>query len=425
MAPTVERATDLIVAGNQQRGFDFVLQPGGQIMGTISATDRFTMTSSNIQLWQAVERRSVVAWDIVAPSISLPASGGAYRFTGLSANTYRVCASGMGVNESNTECYDNVYDLAQATSLTLTVGATLSDINIILGDGADFAQLSGQVTTATGAPLATIGITAIRAPYEGPPTIAGASLAASSSPPSMPAQASDYGATWTTTDAQGNYDLTTIPAGRYHLYFHDPAGNYVAEYYDNVLLPENAQVIEVAPKQVLTALNVQLALANHLHGTVTLFDQPAAGGFVTAERQTDRGWQFTTNSAVDPNTGDYALNGLPDGSYRLSAYAFINIGQAVYYYVGYFSGNTLETARVITVSTGITQVADLVLTGQTQFSGAITGRITAKGAPVAGAKVALYDPGLLVVCRHLCLCRSSSHSSTHLLIRKAAMRLTA
>jgi len=391
-APTIERATDLIVTGNQRSGVDFVLQPGGQITGTISATERFTMTGSNVQLWQAVERRGVVTWEIVWPSISLSASGGAYQFTGLSANTYRVCAYGMSMNESTTECYDNVYDLAQATSLTLTLGATISDINIVLGDGADFAQLSGQVTAATGAPLTAISVTAVRALHEGLPDIlAGASLDAAAS--ALSAQTRDYGAVWTTTDLQGNYDLTTIPAGRYYLYFHDPAGKYIAEYYDNVLLPENAQVIEVAPKQVLTALNVQLTLGNHLHGTVTLFDQPAAGGFVTAERQIDHGWQYTMNSAVDPITGDYALDGLPDGSYRLSAYAFINIGQAVYYYVGYFGGNTLETAGVITVTAGETQVADLVLTGQTQFSGAITGRITAHGAPVAGAKVALYDQG--------------------------------
>lgn len=392
-APTVERATDLIVAGNQQSGVDFVLQPGGQIMGAISATERFTMTGSNVQLWQAVERRSVVAWEIVAPSITLPASGGAYQFTGLSANTYRVCAYGFGVNESTAECYDNVYELEQATSLTLTVGATISDVNIVLGDGADFAQISGQVTTAGGQPLAAIQVGAVQAPHEGPPnTHARANLAASPSPSAMPAQARDYGAAWTTTDEQGNYNLTTIPAGRYYLYFHDPAGNYAAKYYDNVLVPENAQVIAVAPKQVLTALNIQLEIGNHIQGTVTLFNQAAAGGFVNVEWKTDHGWQYTMNSAIDPITGHYEINGLPDGNYRLSAYAFINIGQAVYYYIGYFGGNTLETAGVITVTAGETQVADLVLTGQTQFSGAITGRITAKGAPLTGAKVALYDP---------------------------------
>lgn len=393
-ASTIEKATDLIVAGNQQSGVDFVLQPGGQITGTISATERFTITSSTVQLWQAVERRGVVTWESIWPSISLPASGGAYQFTGLGANTYRVCAYGMSMNETNTECYDNVYDLAQATTLTLTVGATISDIHIVLGDGADFAQLSGQVTTAAGQPLAAIQVGVVQAPHEGPPTLhAGASLAPLLSTSAMPAQARGYGVAWTTTDAQGNYDLTTIPAGRYYLYITDPAGNYAAEYYNNVFVPENAQVIEVAPKQVLTALNVQLTLGNHLHGTATLFDQPAAGGFVMVERQTDRGWQVTMSSAVDPITGHYALDGLPDGSYRVSAYVFINNDQASYYYQGYFGGSSLETATAIALAGGETQVADLVLTGQTQFSGAITGHITAHGVPVVGAKVALYAQG--------------------------------
>ncbi|MBX3014017.1 MAG: carboxypeptidase regulatory-like domain-containing protein [Caldilineaceae bacterium] len=366
-AATVYRAADILVMGDNRRGVDLLMQPGAQITGTITGTNNFTLTSVYVELYQAVLQPNGVVWENVYRYPSVPTAGTIfYSFTGLNASSYRVCAYNIYVMHGERECYDNVYDISQATSLTLTVGATISNVNLVLGDGSSFAQIRGQVTNQTHEPLAGIQVSAVPVP-------------------------SDLFDGWRAqTDSQGNYQLTNLPGGQYKLYFTDPTGTYAFAYYRNAVIEEDARLIEVTPKQIITDVNLPLRAANQIQGDVTLFDQLVSNGYVSVEMKTPFGWRPVAGDAIGPLTGRYEISGLPEGIYRVRTSVYLALGGSSYIYEGYFGGTTPETATEIYLTSGETRVANLALSGQEHFDGSVQGRITANGRPLPGAIVSLY-----------------------------------
>lgn len=164
------------------------------------------------------------------------------------------------------------------------------------------------------------------------------------------------------------------------------------------MLAESATVVEVAENAVITDINVQLAPGNHINGLITILGQPAYNGFVSAEMKIAGGWRHTNGDQIDPNTGRYAIGGLPTGIYRVMAGTYYSYDFDTY--SGYFGGSTPETAAEITLAAGVTKTADITLAGGPLFEGSVSGRVTADGAPLAGAKVSLY-PGGFICCSSL------------------------
>ncbi len=67
------------------------------------------------------------------------------------------------------ECYDNVASgIENAQDITISAGQIISDVNFVLGDGADLATIGGRVTSATGVPLAGVTLRVIRWPSTRP-----------------------------------------------------------------------------------------------------------------------------------------------------------------------------------------------------------------------------------------------------------------
>lgn len=397
-APVIHQGQDIAVAGDQRQHIDVTLQLAGQITGVITLSDGMTMTYGLVELRQGVERAAGTVWE-VAQTMPVVATHGVYSFTGLAAIPYRVCATAAYETLAATECYDNVYDIQAATSLTPTAGATISNVNLLLGDGADYGQLQGQVTTPANEPLPQIevyamlmtgnGSTALTQPLSpAPPTIGtapNASTHALYTPnPSYFAQ----------SDATGHYHFAALAEGSYRLYFVDPVGNYAFAYYPDVSLPETATAINIAKGAVITNVNIQLEPASHLQGLLTVLGQPAPDATVKAELKSDWGWHEMPGAMVDHNSGHYTIRGLPAGIYRVTASTVLSDGYTSYFYQGYTGGNTLETAG-IDLGIGITKSADITLTGGPRFEGSIAGRVTANGAPLAGAKVGLYAGGFI------------------------------
>ncbi len=358
-APYLQEGEDIVIAGNQRTDVDLTLQLAGQITGSVTATDAFSTSNVAVYLyryftsgWQPIHAANIEANNV-------------YSFAILPADTYRICAQIQAFNLQIDECYDDVSTVNSATDLVLTAGATISDINLALGDSVDYAQISGRVLTPDNQPLANILVSAspIRTGF----------------------------AAETRTDSQGAYQLSVQP-GEYNIWFRDPPQQYVDEYYQNTLNFLEAIKIKVEVGQTITNSDAQLDLAGHITGVLTVLGQPAPNptSAVRLERKTVQGWEPFGESTTDPSTGAYQFHGLPAGIYRVYGISTMGDQYQSYIYEGYYGGQTAETATEINLTGGQTQTANFDLSEGPQFAGSLSGRITAGGAPLANAKVLLY-----------------------------------
>lgn len=389
----VQQGSDIPIAGNAVTGIDLTLHPGGRIIATVKVASPYTATTLYAELRQRVDTPSGPFWEYV-PSVGDSGSSGIFTFTGLAANSYRLCGGSYGFQFSAYECYDNVYALDNATDLPLASGATISNVTIVLGDGANYAQISGQVTAMDATALANIDVYAIPVPTSGFPIAATTDRWTTAAERSAPLLATSdyYGSLYARTNLTGEYHLSTVVAGQYRLQFIDPAGNYAFEYYNDGRTANEATVSLVSEQQVISNVNVQLAPAGHIAGRVTFQNQPAANTNVLAElKLADGSWQAITQTVTNPNTGQYRIGGLPAGSYRISAQATIYDQYYVYQPYGVYGGSTPADAAEIPLATGGTaETVDITLRGA-NFAGSLSGQITANGTPIAGIRVALYN----------------------------------
>lgn len=385
-APTLATGGDLSVVGNQLANIDITLQPGGTLTGVVMITGSLSVIEGYVELYQEVERSDGLAWESVQ-RLTLPTTG-SYAFTGLSTQPYRICANIAYEIFGWNECYPNASYVDEATSLTVTAGTTLSNVNLLLGEivnNVSSSRLGGRVTSLTNEPLAGIKI------YANPLGQQRSAVHPDDRHPQKRTSLPIAGS-YLYTDQEGNYTLAA--SGSYMLYFADPAGQYAFEYYDNATTYEAATVVEVAENTIITNLNVQLAPASHIQGALTLFGQPGVTDFVTAEMKTPSGWRWANGAQIDGATGRYDIDGLPAGIYRVYAETY---SAGPYGYRGYYGGSSLETAAAITLAIGVTFTADITLTGEQTFTGAVSGQVFANGAPLAGAKVYLYR-GIMDCC---------------------------
>lgn len=390
----IETATDLVISGNQRTGVDLTLAPAAQITGSVRSADDTNLFYTTVELYQRSDQplypgKLSDSWQQIENQ-GLAIGAEEFQFQGLAADQYRICATGYVNTNSWRECYDNVYDLSTAANLTVTAGATISNVAIVLGDGADYGTISGQLSSTTNEPVAGVGVYLFPVTAQWYPYAAGQPNGAATSAETVPPIAG--AAIYTTTRSDGTYILKNLVAGTYQLLFFDRQGRYRYEYYNNVTYRSNATTVDVAKQANVSSIDGQLSAGARIRGVVTLLNQPAPQATLVLFRRETNDWRVVATTTNDPNTGSYELGSLPAGVYRLqAAISLSSPNQQSYYQSFYGGGSLLETAADITLADGGLQASiDLDMEGNRQFAGVLRGRVTAQGAPLANVKVSLY-----------------------------------
>ena len=384
-AGDIEAGRDLVMVGAPLTGMDATIGAGGSITGTLSWPDGPTPFNSILELYYVTgapnATRLNLSDDLALPPVlrqyrlvatqSFTESVVSYEFTGLTAGSYRVCAEATALRSALHECFDNAALGIHATDVVVASGATVANVAIALGDGADLATLTGTVTRADATPAEGVDVEVVPAPQ--------VDFFASPSPQR------------TTTDAAGMFRFEELPFGRYVVRFTDEEGLYLPGDYRATPVETEPTVIalertgEVAISAVITA-------ASLITGNV-IIDGAIAGmsGQVSAYGSNEEGWFVGGTGTIVAATGAYTVTGLRGGSYRLQ-YS-VDIPTSIFY--GAF-GATLETAADIAVMTG-TNVSNIVMDLTPYLAGvaygSLGGQVVQDGVPQPNMLVRVYDAG--------------------------------
>jgi hypothetical protein len=384
-AADIEEGVDVVMLGTALTALDATVNEGGQITGTLSWPDGPTPFDSTVELYYltsapittrlnlndnldlAAELRQyrLVATQTFTESVV------AYEFAGLAAGRYRVCAEAVALRESLHECFDDVALGIHATDVVVTVGATVADVEIELGDGADLATLTGTLTLADDTPAVGVDVEIVPE----------AEVDFFASP--QPQRA--------TTDATGSFRAEGLPFGRYTVRFTDADGLYLSSDYRATPAATTASVITLA-REAEVGISAVISAASLITGNV-IIDGAIAGmaGQVTAYTMGDAGWSVGGTGNIVAATGEYTVALLYGGDYRLQY--TVDIPQSIYYGT---PGATLDTATDIAVLTG-TNVGGIVMDLTPYLAGvafgSLSGVVTFEGLPQADLLVRLYDAG--------------------------------
>ena len=385
-AGDIEAGRDLVMVGAPLAGIDATIGAGGSITGTLSWPDGPTPFNSVIELYYVTGTPNATRLNL-SDDPSLPAALRQYRlvatqsftetvvpyeFTGLAAGSYRVCAEATALRSTLHECFDNAALGIHATDVVVASGATVANVAIALGDGADLATLTGTVTLADATPAEGVDVEVVPAPQ--------VDFFVSPSPQR------------TTTDAAGMFRFEELPFGRYVVRFTDVEGLYLPADY-RATPTETEPTVVVLERNGEVGISAVISAASLITGNV-IIDGAIAGmsGQVSAYGSNADGWFVGGTGNIVAATGAYTVTGLRGGNYRLQ-YS-VDIPTSIFY--GSF-GATLENAADIAVVTG-TNVGGIVMDLTPYLAnvayGSLGGQVVQQdGVPQPNMLVRVYDAG--------------------------------
>lgn len=297
----------IVLAAGATFTANVVLDRGGVVSGVVTAAGTLAPLAGVMMTLYALDTSDPPA-EIMRETQT--DAGGAYRFEGLPAGRYKVLSqNSLGYAD---ELYGNIpcpagycfVDLftGAGTPVDVALGATASGVDFALDPG---ARVTGTITDAmTLAPLTNACVYVLR--------ISSGVVTA---------------AAYDCTDGAGQFDAGGLPAGTYYLWAVSAVSSHVPALYGNipclqaVCASRPAEVAASTPVVVATgataaARDVALSPGGGISGVVrdasTL--APLAGldvrGVVRAS-----GTAFQVVSATTNTLGEYALPGLPGGTY--------------------------------------------------------------------------------------------------------------
>ena len=192
-----------------------------------------------------------------------------------------------------------------------------------------------------------------------------------------------------TTDDNGNFSFTGVPAGSYTLDFQSPTGsNYIEQWWNGEPSNSAATYFTLADGQALTGLDATLPIGSTLSGSVYGAGSPNAplsGAAVYLTSLQGNNYEFGSTNL----SGAYTITGIPAGTYTLQ---FSPPYLSPNYLPQWWNGQASQaTATTITIGAAQTLTGyNAVLAAGASISGTVTGADTGLGLPNANV-FALLD----------------------------------
>lgn len=361
-ADDIDTATAVAVAGNMVNGIDARLQLGGSITGAIAVIDQREAAYIDV----SVQTKRDHIWQTTKYA-QYPAGTTNFRIGALPTGIYRLCvhAAMRSVPYDLSECFDDVTSgVANATDIALVAGQVVSNVNFLLGDRGDYAQVTGMVTNENGQPLADIDVRAAITPAFDLSTV--------------------Y---YTKTNALGLYRFAEMLPATYTLQLIDRQGRYATTYYADAASLADATLIPLRPRVTQTH-NITLRPGAEITGAVTISGEVPSRIFASVYRQEGTVWQQISYAYSNVPGNRYRIAGLPVGVYRLQVSAVLGDHDSAIF--GFYGGQDLASAADIVLSAGEKRTDINVAISGPPLNGAISGSVTSNGKPLSGIRVDLY-----------------------------------
>ena len=184
-----------------------------------------------------------------------------------------------------------------------------------------------------------------------------------------------------TTNSEGKYEVKGLAAGEYVVeFFSPPGGEYAPQYFDEKHAFERATPVHVLEGMPTEAIDAQLRIGAKISGKVEAEHKDVGGVFVVVYGVSEGAEpivEFTETNA----SGDYAVQGLPEGEYEIE---FLPPGNLVPLY--YKEGESFEQATTLKLKE---ELAEKLQTVTLQVGGEISGTVTdaVTHKPLAGVGV--------------------------------------
>lgn len=277
-------------------------------------------------------------------------SNGQYTLSYLREGSYKVRFGPAGI--LGQQWYKNSATEAGATSVAVTAGNTVSDIDASLQEAGSIAG------TVTGSDKKTISGTTVSVQGVYP---------------------FNYWAS-TTTGADGKYVLPGLSDGKYRVQFTPASGSsWLGEYYNNKSSYSDANPVEVLNSAKVTGIDAELARGAVLSGTVTSDTGPLSSAYVSVSSTSG---QFYSSTYTSSN-GTWSMT-VPAGVYTLR---FSSSG-----FVSEWYDNALDQSA----ATAITVAGEETKTGldaRLDKGGSISGTVTGDKGSISYGWVYAYRDG--------------------------------
>ena len=333
-----------VAAGSTTPNLDASLSAGGSITGTV--TDESGTGLGGICV-QAFATYSNSQNGNTFGSATTSASG-AYTISGLASGVYQVSANpGCG----GPLAYASM-PYQQGASVPVTAGQATSGIDIALQQG---GSVAGTVTAGAGSPS---GVCVYVYPESG-------------------FIFTGYGVTSST----GTYSVGGLAAGVYELAFAAGCGGTAS------LAPNQVTDVAVTDLHQTSGVNITLAAAGSISGTVTVSGGSAAPGVCVDASGTGTSNGTVTVHVTTSSSGTYTVPDLPAGTYEVAFSS--GCGSSADYVTQYYNDQpSASTATQVTV-TGSADTSGIDAT--MQLAGAISGTVKdASGVGLPGICVGAY-----------------------------------
>ncbi len=328
-------------------GINAALATGATISGTIRG-------ASNALLTGAVVTAYTPTGDVAGTATTT--STGKYTINGLPAGSYKVRFSASSYIPI---WWASKTTLATSTAIPVSTAQAVVGKDVVLSKG---GSISGNVK-GSGANLAGVYVTA----YNSFGDFAG----------------------YTQTNSSGNYTFTGLYPGQFTLQFRDSGGLFYEQWYSGKSSQATATKVTVSAGVATTGRNVVLIEGGTISGTITLAGSTptnATGATVTAY---DTAGRIAASTTTD-SSGDYALEGLKAGTYKLEVRAPWDATS--YSDQWYLNKTSFATANSVTVAAGATVTGKNVALAKYN-PGSISGNVKGGSTNLVGYWVYAYKAG--------------------------------